>query len=155
MSMFFLFPLLLVLSGSCNAKNEISKQNMIKNTNPIIRNKLKIKIGEKTFSATLSDNPTAVAFKALLPLTIKMNELNNNEKYGDLPESLSINPAVPASIQTGDLMMYGSKTLVLFYKGLSTSYSYTKIGKIDEVAGLEAALGFEAITITLTIESEK
>ena len=153
MSMFFLFPLLLVLSGLCKAKNEISKQNMIENTNPINGNKLKIKIGEKTFTATLSDNPTAAAFKALLPLTINMNELNNNEKYGDLSISLPINPSVPASIQSGDLMMYGSKTLVLFYKGFSTTYSYTKIGKIDDVTGLATALGSEAITIT--IESVK
>ncbi len=136
----------------CKAENKVSLQNMAKNINPMSENKLKIKIGEKTFTATLLDNPTTTAFKALLPLTIKMNELNNNEKYVDLSKSLPINPSVPTSIQSGDLMMYGKKTLVLFYKGFSTSYSYTKIGKIDDVTGLVAALGSGDISITFEQE---
>lgn len=115
-------------------------------------NKLKIKIGEKTFTTTLSDNLTAVAFKTLLPFTIKMNELNNNEKYADLSKSLAINPSVPASIQSGDLVMYGSSTLVLFYKNFSTSYSYSKVGKIDDVKDLMAALGTGDVKISFELE---
>jgi hypothetical protein len=80
-----------------------------------------------------------------------MNELNNNEKYADLSKSLAINASVPPSIQSGDLMMYGSRTLVLFYKGLSTSYSYTKIGKIDDVTGLATALGSGDINVTFEL----
>jgi hypothetical protein len=41
----------------------------------------------------------------------------------------------------GDILLYGSSTIVLFYKKFDTPYSYTKIGKIDKVDGLEAALG--------------
>jgi hypothetical protein len=77
-----------------------------------------------------------------------MNELNSNEKYADLTKSLPVNASVPASIQVGDLMIYGSRTLVLFYKGFSTSYSYTKIGKIDDVTGLLAALGNGDVTVS-------
>jgi hypothetical protein len=136
---------IIVCLASCkkaaSTNNEpLPEQNM--------NNKIRIKIGEKIFTATLADNPTATAFKALLPLTIKMNELNNNEKYADLSRSLPINPSVPAGIQSGDLMMYGSRTLVLFYKGFSTSYSYTKIGKIDDLTGLVAALGSGDINVT-------
>ncbi len=108
---------------------------------PITGNKVKIKIGEKTFTATILDNTTAKEFMALLPLTLDMNELNNNEKYGQLPKSMPIKASVPKNIEKGDLMMYGSSTLVLFYKSFSTSYSYTKIGKIDDVDGLVESLG--------------
>lgn len=135
--------------ASCKKATSINNEPLLEQN---MTNKILIKIGNKTFTATLSDNPTAVAFKTLLPLTIKMNELNNNEKYADLSKSLPINATIPSSIQVGDLMMYGSSTLVLFYKGFSTSYSYTKIGKIDDVTGLVAALGSGDISVTFAQE---
>lgn len=133
-------------------ENQIIEEGMNENTNQISGSKLKIKVGEKTFTATLSDNPTATAFKALLPLTLNMKELNNNEKYVDLSKNLPTNAAVPASIQSGDLMMYGSSTLVLFYKGFSTTYSYTKIGKIDDVSGLDSVLGSGSVSVAFEKE---
>lgn len=146
-----LFFIVFVTTASC--KNEaVIEENMSENTNPISGNKLKIKVGDKVFTATLLDNATSNAFVAQLPLTIKMNELNNNEKYADLPKSLPINPSVPPSIQVGDLTMYGSRTLVLFYKGFSTSYSYTKIGKIDDVTGLVAALGSGDVNVSFEVD---
>jgi hypothetical protein len=116
--------------------------------------KIKIKITGNTqiFTATLLDNNTAKAFKKMLPLTIKMSELNRNEKFGDLPNSLPTNPSIPKTITNGDLMMYGSKTLVVFYKTFTTSYSYTKLGKIDDAAGLASALGTGDIVVTFELE---
>lgn len=145
-----LVPFIIGLFVYCKAENQVSQQN----TDFMNGNKIKIKADDKTFTATLLDNPTAKAFKAHLPLTIKMNELNNNEKYADLPKSVPTNSSVPASIQSGDLMMYGSRTLVLFYKGFSTSYSYTKIGKIDDTTGLVAALGSGDVTVRFELEKD-
>ena len=108
--------------------------------------KMKIKIGSKNFTATLLNNESAKAFMELLPLTIDMVEFNGNEKYYDLPNSLPTNSSNPKSIKIGDLMLYGSKTLVLFYKSFSTSYSYTKFGSIDDITDLAEALGAENIT---------
>ena len=69
---------------------------------------INITVGEKTFSATLADNPTAEAFKNLLPLTLNMNEMNGNEKYNYLSDSLPTNATTPGTIHEGDLMLYGS-----------------------------------------------
>jgi hypothetical protein len=153
---FFLFSVQLFISFSVasSAENQVSLHKITVNTNSMSGSKLKIKIGEKTFKATLLDNPTATAFKILLPLTIKMNELNNNEKYADLSKSVPTNPTVPASIQSGDLMLYGSRTLVVFYKGFSTSYSYTKIGEIDDATGLAAAFGSGNVTVSFELEKD-
>ena len=104
-------------------------------------NTIKITIGSNTFTVTLDDNPTAHAFKAMLPLTVEMTELNGNEKYFDLPKKLPVAAAKPGSIQAGDLMLWQSNTLVLFYKSFRTSYSYTRIGRIDNASGLAAAVG--------------
>jgi len=113
---------------------------------------MKIKIGNSTFNATLYDNQTVTAFKSQLPITVNMVELNGNEKYVDLPRSLPTNAVNPGTIKNGDLMLYGSSTLVLFYKTFSTSYSYTKLGRIDDVTGLVAALGSGNVSITFELE---
>ena len=103
-------------------------------------NKITIRIGDKVFAATLSDNATAAAFKKLLPLSVTMTELNGNEKLFRLPGTMPAEASTPSSIHIGDLMLYGSSTLVLFYKSFPTTYSYTNIGRIDDPAGLEAQL---------------
>ena len=110
--------------------------------------KMKIKVGTKTFAATLYDNATATAFKSLLPMTVNMVELNGNEKYLDLPDNLPTNASNPRTIQFGDLMIYGSNTLVLFYKTFATSYSYTKLGRINDTEGFAATVGSENVTVT-------
>ena len=85
-------------------------------------------------------------------MTVNMVELNNNEKYVDLSRSLPTNSANPGTIQSGALMLYGSSTLVLFYRTFSTSYSYTRLGRIDDVTGLVAALGTGNVSVTFELE---
>lgn len=103
--------------------------------------KIEIKIGERAFSAALYDNETTKAFRELLPLSLDMNELNGNEKFYNLSEALPTNAGRPAKICTGDIMLFGSDCLVLFYEDFTTSYSYTPIGRIGDPDGLAAALG--------------
>ena len=109
--------------------------------------KLKITIGSSVFTAVLYDNPSATAFKARLPLTLNMTELNGNEKYYDFPSALPTNASVGGDIKAGDLMLYGSNVLVLFYKNFNTSYSYTKLGYVDNPTGLAQALGAGNVSV--------
>ena len=74
---------------------------------------MKINIGTKSFIATLCDNGTTVAFKTMLPLTLTMNELNNNEKYAQLPSDLPTSTADVGTIHEGDIMLWGANTLVI------------------------------------------
>ena len=119
---------------------------------------IRITIGNTTFSATLENTRTAAGFAKELPLTLRMNELNGNEKYTGLSGKLFAAPECPGKIQCGDLMLYGRSTLVLFYESFPTSYSYTRIGKITDVKGLKEAVGTREVTVkfeAVKIESNK
>ena len=114
--------------------------------------KLKVTIGSAIFTATLLDNASVVALKGKLPMTMNMKELNGNEKYYDLSENLPHNASNPQTIQTGDLMLYGSNTIVLFYKTFPTSYSYTRLGRIDNPSGLAEAQGSGDVIVKFELE---
>ncbi len=102
---------------------------------------ISIEVNGQTFSATLADNDTARAFAARLPMTLDMRELNGNEKYFYLNEPLPAAAQRVGQIRAGDLMLFGSDCVVLFYESFATSYTYTPIGRIDDPAGLADALG--------------
>lgn len=114
--------------------------------------KMVIRIGKESFEATLFDNPTAKAFTELLPLTVTMTELNANEKYSELKKSLPTNKIIPGRIQSGDLMLYGSSTLVLFYQSFQTSYPYTPIGRVNNPAQLAVSLGAENVIVKFELK---
>lgn len=115
-------------------------------------NNLKITVGTTVFNATINDNATATAFKAMLPLTLNMSELGGVEKFANLPSNPPSNHTNPGTIQNGDLMLYSSNTLVLFYTTFSTSYSYTQIGRVNNPAGLAAALGTGSVTVKYELD---
>ena len=148
---------LFLLTGSIACKTEeptIPYTNVETNENTnsdTMSNQLRIKIGAKTFIATLVSNPTVTALKARLPMTVSMSELNGNEKLFNFPTNLPANASNPGNINTGDLMLYGSNVLVLFYKSFPTAYSYTRLGHIDDVSGLESAVGSGNITVTFEL----
>ena len=113
---------------------------------------MKITIGTSVFTATLTDNETTKAFQEMLPMTINMSELNGNEKFFYFASTLPSNASPGGAIKVGDLMFYGNNCLVLFYENLNTSYSYSRLGKIDNTTGLVAALGSGNVTIKLELE---
>lgn len=101
---------------------------------------MKLIIGDKTFEVKLEDNATARAVREQLPLDLQMTELNGNEKYYYY-SSLPTASTRPGTIHAGDIMLYQSNTLVIFYKTFESNYSYTRIGHITDTKDLEAALG--------------
>lgn len=140
--------------ASCTANDPEPVKNNNTDTEDNIpkNNTMKITIGTSVFTATLIENATTKAFKALLPLTITMSDLNNNEKFYYLSNTLPTNATPGGSIQNGDLMLYGNNCLVLFYEGFNTSYSYTRLGKINNTSGLIAALGTGNVTVKFEME---
>ena len=105
-------------------------------------------VNERRFAITLADSDTARAFAAQLPLTLHMEELNGNEKHARLPAPLPEKAIRPGTIRSGDLMLYGTDTLVVFYSTFGSPYAYTRIGRVDDPAGLARAVGTQSAQIT-------
>lgn len=128
----------------CNQKNnETNTQTRqqennnyeLNNSNEVIKS-VKAIINDKEYKIDLEDNETANSFVGLLPQELNMRELNGNEKYIYLDTTLPTNSYNPKRINVGDVMLYGNNCLVIFYKSFDTSYSYTKIGHIDNLPNL-------------------
>ncbi|NEG60682.1 hypothetical protein GQQ21_22990 (plasmid) [Pantoea agglomerans] len=112
--------------------------------------KIIMTINHQSYEIALADNATAKAFVQQLPLTMTMEELNGNEKFADLPAALNNDPHKPGTIHQGDVMLYGNKTLVLFYDTFQTSYSYTLIGKMLSTDSLKKSVGEGGVDVRLT-----
>ena len=107
-------------------------------------------VGERRFAITMADNAAARAFATLLPITLDMPDLNDNEKHVKLPKALPANASRPGTIRNGDLMLYGSDTLVVLYLTFESSYSYTRLGRVDDPATLAQALGRNSVRIVFS-----
>ena len=94
---------------------------------------VKVFINDKEYKLNLYDNETVNSLIKLFPLEVTMKTLSENEVYVYLDEKLPTNSSNPKTIHSGDVMLYGDNCLVIFYKTFNTSYSYTKIGHIDDL----------------------
>ena len=134
---------ILLLTG---CRNSFIKKNSSKEENKKMSN-VKVTINDKTYNLLLEDNSTAHEFINLLPKEFIMDELNGNEKYVYIDTSLETNSYNPKHIEKGDVMIFGDNCLVIFYESFDTSYSYTKIGHIDNLENLGDG--------TITVKFEK
>ena len=121
-------------NNTSNNQDRIEGDNNMNNSEFVPE--IKINIEGKNYILKLEDNPTTRELIDLLPLDLNMEELNGNEKYYYLDNTLPTNSKNPGSIEQGDVMLYGNNCLVIFYKSFNTSYSYTKIGHIDNLPDL-------------------
>ena len=124
---------ILLLTGCTNnskTNNDKSKESDIKMSN------IKVTINDKAYNLKLENNNTVEEFINLLPQEYNMNDLNGNEKYVNMDNTLPTNSYNPKHIEKGDVMLFGNNCLVIFYESFDTNYSYTKIGHIDNLDDL-------------------
>jgi hypothetical protein len=146
---------LIAISVSYSAHAQTSGEGSQPNKTPGAPTlKISITAGNKIFPALLYDNETTQALIAQFPMTVDMTELNGNEKYYYLPKKLPVDKAIrPDQIRAGDIMLYSGYSIVFFYKTFSTSYSYVRLGQIDDSSNLASALGPGNVTVTFSLDN--
>ena len=130
----FLSFISLFMFIGCDVKTE-NKNTEVSGSEEVV-NSVKAIINGNEYIIKLEDNETARKFVDILPQELKMTELNGNEKYVDLDYVLPTDSYNPEYINSGDVMLFGNNCLVIFYKSFDTTYSYTKIGHIDNLPDL-------------------
>ena len=102
---------------------------------------IQVIINGQEFEAELNDNEAARQFTEMLPIQLDMEDLHDSEKYFYFSDDFDTADEELKEIHEGDLLIYDSKCLVLFYESFETTYQYTPLGKISDTAGLKEALG--------------
>ena len=114
--------------------------------------KMTVQVGDTVFTATLEDNQAVSELVAIMreaPVTIEMSDYSGFEKVGGLGTSLTTSNS-QTTTQAGDIVLYNGNQIVIFYG--SNSWSYTRLGKIDDLSGWEEALGSGDVTVTFSME---
>ena len=166
MTVFLLFALLLIACGSRQQAFAETAQTVVspeekpaqpegvetgEEDEPV---KMKVTVGETGFTATLADNEAVDALVEMMesgPVVLQMRDYASFEKVGPLGKSL------PASnrqmtTQAGDIVLYRGDQIVMFYG--TNSWSYTRIGHIDDLTGWEDALGDGDVTVTFSMDNQ-
>lgn len=113
--------------------------------------KMNVQIGTYTVTATLEDNDAVRELVEMMrtePVTIHMSDYAGFEKVGPLGRSLTTSNS-QTTTAAGDIVLYNGNNIVIFYG--SNSWSYTRIGKIDDLTDWEAVLGGGDITAIFSL----
>ena len=113
---------------------------------------MKVQVGDTIFSATLEENAAVSALVEMMresPVVLQMSDYSGFEKVGPLGTSLPADNS-QTTTHAGDIVLYNGNQIVIFYG--SNSWSYTRLGHIDDLTGWEEALGNGDVTVTFSLE---
>ena len=114
--------------------------------------KMNVQIGNRIFAATLENNAAVREFIEMMrkaPVSVEMSDYSGFEKVGSLGKSLSADDRQTTTVP-GDIVLYNGNQIVMFYG--SNSWSYTRLGHIDDLTDWIDALGSDSITAVFTVE---
>ncbi len=144
-------------SGSASQSTVESWVNDLSLTLPPVEaaaNKIEVSFNGHSYTASLADNSSAKAFAELLkngPLTISTHDYGNFEKVGPLGTSLPQNNT-QITTSPGDIILYQGNQITVYYA--QNTWSFTRLGKIDDPSGLREALGSGDVNITFTFKPQ-
>ena len=113
--------------------------------------KMNVQIGDYTFTATLENNAAVGELADMMkegPVTIDMDDYSGFEKVGPLGQGLTTDNS-QTTTHAGDIVLYNGNNIVMFYG--SNSWSYTRIGRVDDLTDWDKALGSGSITAVFTL----
>lgn len=100
-----------------------------------------VTIGGTEYTAQFDNNAAAREVAELFPLSVDMKEwAGNNEYYAGLGKTINGTAPAATAITAGDIMLYSSRSLVIFYDSSENTAGYVKLGHISGSKNLKTAL---------------
>lgn len=134
------------------SNSPVSQPNDNSTTEENTVEKMNLQIGNSSFTATLESNAAVDAFVDMMreaPVVIQMSDYSGFEKVGSLGTSLPTSNK-QTTTQSGDIVLYNGNQIVIFYG--SNSWSYTRLGRIDDLSGWKDALSSGDVTVTFSLK---
>lgn len=152
-SLFLLLTSIFIASSACALNTANADANKGETSDMKIGIQITSESGSHKLTATLVNNSSATAFYELLkkaPVTIKMSDYSNFEKYGAIGTSLPRNDT-QITTTAGDIILYQGNQIAIYYD--TNSWNFTRLGKVDEVtqAELKRILGKGDVTAVFEI----
>jgi len=144
----FSLILLMVLLTSCHQSTNIKREEMIQPIKDKPTGQLVLQLENEKVPIIVSNTKIVNDMSVYIPFDVTFNELNGNEIYAELPFSIDASPERVKEVKAGDVMLFGSSTLVIFYETHRTDYQYTKIGKVSDISQIDRLRQFLTATIT-------
>ena len=143
-----------LMSSACGAPVSSGSGSNTSDVMEVSQMEIIIDVNDNKLTAALADSTAAKELAEKLkaePVTVTLNEYGGFEKVGKLPWSLT---RTDASTETEpcDIMLYQGNQMTIFYN--SNSWSYTKLGHIDNITQeeLKALFGEGDVTVTLSLK---
>ena len=145
---------ILLMSSACGDPASRGSGTSTSDVREVSQMEITIDVNGNKLTAALADSTAAKELAEKLkaePVTVTLNEYGGFEKVGDLPWSLTKSDK-QVSTEPGDIMLYQGNQMTIFYN--SNSWSYTKLGSIENTTQeeLESLFGEGDITVTLSLK---
>jgi len=118
--------------------------------------KIRLKIEDKVLTATLIDSKTTRDFVALLPLTLKMNDLFRREKFAHLPRAISEEGKRTHTYEIGQVVYWSpGPDVAIYYRSDAEKIpnpGIIVIGKIDSGVEVLDVVGSVKVAVELVGE---
>lgn len=143
-----------LMSSSCGTPVSSGSETSTSDVTEVSQMEIIIDVNDNKLTAALADSTAAKELAEKLksePITVTLNEYGGFEKVGDLPWSLTKTDE-QLSTEPGDIMLYQGNQMTIFYN--SNSWSYTKLGSIENTTQeeLKALFGEGDVTVTLSLK---
>ncbi|SDB11540.1 hypothetical protein SAMN02910317_00516 [Ruminococcaceae bacterium FB2012] len=146
--------LIALLSSACGVPLSSEAGTSTSDVREVSQMEITVDVNGNKLTAAFADSTAAKELAEKLkaePITVTLNEYGGFEKVGDLPWPLTKSDE-DTETEPGDIMLYQGDKMTIFYN--SNSWSYTKLGHIENTTQeeLKTVFGEGDVTVTLSLK---